>query len=70
MATTTKVNVTLPADIAEATRAAAPGGNVSAYVAKALREQLLRDSLSLLVLEGHTGVPDDVAAAMEQDRVA
>lgn len=67
MASTTKINVTVPRDVAEAARRES-GSNLSAYVTRALREQLLRDALRMLVEDGHRGLPDDVVAAMEEDR--
>lgn len=66
-ASTVKINVTVPSDIAAAARAAA-GGNLSAYTTEALRAALLRDALRRLTDDGHTGLPDDVAAAEEEDR--
>ncbi|MFC5719061.1 type II toxin-antitoxin system CcdA family antitoxin [Streptomyces gamaensis] len=44
MAAHTRTTVTLPADLLAHARAAAPGGNLSAYIEHALRAQQLRDA--------------------------
>jgi len=67
MAGTSKINVTVPRDLADAARRES-GGNLSAYVTRALRDQLVRDGLRMLTEDGYTGLPDDIVAAMEEDR--
>ncbi|MFD7168992.1 hypothetical protein [Streptomyces violascens] len=49
MATTERITVTLPADILAAIRTEA-GGNVSAYTAKALKGQAVRDAADRLAV--------------------
>lgn len=44
MSNRTRTTVTLPDDLLAHARAAAPGGNLSAYIEHALRAQQLRDA--------------------------
>ncbi|MFE6848446.1 type II toxin-antitoxin system CcdA family antitoxin [Streptomyces sp. NPDC057686] len=48
MSTRTRTTVTLPDDLLAHARAAAPGGNLSAYIELALRAQQLRDAAPAL----------------------
>jgi hypothetical protein len=67
MAATSKINVSVPHVFVEAARRQS-GGNLSAYVTRALREQLVRDGLRMLTEDGHDGLSDDILAAMEEDQ--
>jgi hypothetical protein len=67
MAATSKINVSVPRGVADAARRES-GGNLSAYVTRALRDQLVRDALRMLAEDGYEGLPDDIVAAMEEDR--
>ena len=68
MATSEKVTVSLPADVLAAARAAADG-NLSAYTAKALKNQAVRDAAAALgAWRAETGDPlDDVYDMAEED---
>ncbi|MGW6412600.1 type II toxin-antitoxin system CcdA family antitoxin [Streptomyces vinaceus] len=48
MASRTRTTVTLPDDLLAHARAAAPGGNLSAYIEHALRVQQLREAASVV----------------------
>lgn len=68
MATSEKVTVSLPPDVLAAARAASEG-NLSAYTAKALKNQAVRDAAAALdAWRAETGDPlDDVYDMAEED---
>lgn len=65
-----KVTITLsPATVAAARQAAERNGtSFSAYADRALRNAVLRDSMTLLAADGYRGAGDDWYDAIEQDR--
>ncbi|MBA4864479.1 hypothetical protein H1V43_24615 [Streptomyces sp. PSKA54] len=65
---TSKLTVTVPDDLLRAAREAADG-NISAYVARAIRDQLLRDAMTLYAEDSaRLGDDlDDLYSAAEED---
>ncbi|WP_419995396.1 hypothetical protein [Streptomyces boninensis] len=63
MTTTKRITVTLPVDILAAIQTEA-GGNVSAYTAKALKAQAVRDAADRLAAwqAGHVDMTEDLQA--------
>ncbi|MCX5332351.1 MULTISPECIES: type II toxin-antitoxin system CcdA family antitoxin [unclassified Streptomyces] len=55
---TSKLTVTVPDDLLQAARAAADG-NLSAFVARAIRDQLIRDAMTMYA-EDSARVGDDL----------
>lgn len=66
-----KASWTIPSDVLEAVRRHAPRGKVSAYVADALRRQLERDDLAVLVdeIEADSGPFDPEIVARYADEM-
>lgn len=68
---TTKLTVTVPDDVVRAARQAADG-NLSAYVTKAIQDQLLRDAMKIYAEDSaRLGDDfDDLYSAAEEDLCA
>jgi hypothetical protein len=65
---TKKVSVTIPEHLVDHTQAEAArqGISLSAYAAKAIREQLIRDAMRQLAEDGYTGLSADEIAEAEE----